>query len=301
MMVKLFLCLVPVLVLANPSLRLQDSMPLVTEEMVRHINHQGGWTASIEYAKGMTIGDAKRRLGSTARQTELPPKKFELQEKYTQAPTGFNASEEWPSCIHPIRNQGSCGAGWAFGATGAFSDRICISTNGAVNVELAPQTLVSCSTVNFGCGGGFLDVAWVYMAKYGVPVEACDPYQSGDNDESGACQQSCNAVYKPVNLVSLTTKIAIQASIMAAGPVETTFLVYQDFYAYTGGVYRHTTGNFVGGHSVKITGWGNLNGTDYWLAANSWGTDWGLNGYFLIAFDECEFDKSAITGDYSAS
>ena len=38
----------------------------------------------------------------------------------------------------------------------------------------------------------------------------------------------------------------------------------------------------MGCHAIKIIGWGVENGSDYWLCANSWGTDWGLQGYFKI-------------------
>jgi len=44
------------------------------------------------------------------------------------------------------------------------------------------------------------------------------------------------------------------------------------------GVYQHVTGGELGGHAVKMLGWGVENGTPYWLVANSWNTDWGDNG-----------------------
>lgn len=44
------------------------------------------------------------------------------------------------------------------------------------------------------------------------------------------------------------------------------------------GVYQHVTGEMLGGHAIKILGWGEENGTPYWLAANSWNEDWGDNG-----------------------
>lgn len=44
------------------------------------------------------------------------------------------------------------------------------------------------------------------------------------------------------------------------------------------GVYQHVSGEQVGGHAIRILGWGVENGTPYWLAANSWNTDWGDNG-----------------------
>lgn len=76
----------------------------------------------------------------------------------------------------------------------------------------------------------------------------------------------------------------IQAAIMAGGPVETAFTVYADFEDYEGGVYQHTTNQSVGGHAVRIVGWGTdeESGLDYWKVANSWNPYWGENGYFRI-------------------
>lgn len=90
------------------------------------------------------------------------------------------------------------------------------------------------------------------------------------------------------------------------GPVEAAFTVYEDFLLYktgqkaaphdsycfhksikplhwvidasSSGVYKHVTGSALGGHAVKIMGWGTENGTPYWLVANSWNSDWGDKG-----------------------
>lgn len=44
------------------------------------------------------------------------------------------------------------------------------------------------------------------------------------------------------------------------------------------GVYQHVSGSALGGHAIKMLGWGEENGVPYWLCANSWNTDWGDNG-----------------------
>lgn len=44
------------------------------------------------------------------------------------------------------------------------------------------------------------------------------------------------------------------------------------------GVYQHVSGSAVGGHAIKMLGWGEEDGVPYWLCANSWNTDWGDNG-----------------------
>ena len=53
--------------------------------------------------------------------------------------------------------------------------------------------------------------------------------------------------------------------------------VYQSFYDYKSGIYHKGIHDMfpVGGHAVKLIGWGTQDGDDYWICANSWGTEWG--------------------------
>lgn len=64
------------------------------------------------------------------------------------------------------------------------------------------------------------------------------------------------------------------------------------------GVYHHVTGEQIGGHAVKIIGWGEEKGVLYWLAVNSWNKSWGDNGYFKIlrGSNECSFESSVFSG-----
>jgi cathepsin B len=69
------------------------------------------------------------------------------------------------------------------------------------------------------------------------------------------------------------------AHIMKGGTLVAGFLVYQDFFAYRSGVYQHETGEAAGGHAARVIGWGTEAGTPYWLAVNSWGSEWGMSGW----------------------
>ncbi|PAV58868.1 hypothetical protein WR25_08867 [Diploscapter pachys] len=84
------------------------------------------------------------------------------------------------------------------------------------------------------------------------------------------------------------------------GPVEAAYTVYEDFYYYTTGIYKYQFGGVVGGHAVKILGWGTEGGVDFWLVANSWAADWGENGYFRIlrGTNECGIEHAIVAGRF---
>lgn len=91
----------------------------------------------------------------------------------------------------------------------------------------------------------------------------------------------------------------LQAELMAKGSISVAFTVYEDFEAYTGGVYRHVAGKNLGGHAVKLIGWGVDNGVKYWTVVNSWNPSWGEKGLFRIlrGSNECGIEASAVAGD----
>lgn len=60
----------------------------------------------------------------------------------------------------------------------------------------------------------------------------------------------------------------IMSDIATYGSVTAAFTVYSDFLSYKSGVYHHVTGPALGGHAVRVIGWGEENGTPYWLIAN---------------------------------
>jgi len=94
---------------------------------------------------------------------------------------------------------------------------------------------------------------------------------------------------------------SIKQFLMEGGPCETAFTVFADFEDYSGGVYRHVTGGVVGGHSVKLVGWGVEQGVKYWRAANSWNPYWGENGYFRIAMGQGSIDAECIASATGAT
>jgi len=112
------------------------------------------------------------------------------------APDTFDSRTQWPSYIHPIRDQQQWGSCWAFGATEALSDRFAINSKGKVDVVLAPEDLVACDTIDQGCNGGYLAMAWRYMQNTGVVTDTCFPYTSGDGSVPHCLHGKCSSTEK---------------------------------------------------------------------------------------------------------
>jgi len=225
-------------------------------------------------------------------------------------PASFDAREKWPLCIiGNVRDQHPCQSCWAFGTTGELADRICIETNMNKVITLSPQFLMNCySGHKGGCNRGeYHDIVHRDLCEVGVPLDSCMPYQNKDVECTRECVDGSNMttykfkyiydMYKPFD-VDYTVR-AIQTEIMKNGPVAAGFYVFEDFMNYAGGIYSRTPGmRFLGGHIIKIIGWGEENGIPYWLIVNSWGTQWGENGLvrFIRGKNDCSIEEEAIAG-----
>jgi cathepsin B len=92
----------------------------------------------------------------------------------------------------------------------------------------------------------------------------------------------------------------IRKEIYKWGPVSSGMVVYEDFMNWEGnGIYEYDKkSEYVGGHAIVIMGWGEEKGKKYWLVRNSWGEDWGDNGYFKIlrGVNHCEIEENCFVG-----
>jgi len=297
---------------------------VLREDLINEINSRHStWIASNNqgpFISNIKKGQAKKMMGALKGGPKLPRKTFTAEERLA-VPDSFDSRINWPKCwqIGRIRDQSACGSCWAFGAVESMSDRECIF-NGNVNVSLSAQDMNSCcDSCGGGCDGGFPSAAWQYWQQTGVVDSGCLPYSlpscdhhipsnnSCPSDEypTPPCTQSCidgrtwnSAKLFGQSAYSLSGEVDMKAEIYQNGPVETAFTVYEDFLSYKSGVYRHTSGDELGGHAVKILGWGVENNTPYWLVANSWNVHWGAKGFFKIlrGSDECNFEDQVSAG-----
>ncbi|VEL21413.1 unnamed protein product [Protopolystoma xenopodis] len=211
-----------------------------------------------------------------------------------------------------------------------MTDRLCIHSDGKYHDEVSAEDLLSCcgSFCGDGCDGGYPTRAWIYWTTMGIVTgggyesnKGCKPYGFPPCDHVGTGQlPRCNGSYATPECVRRCRKgyersygkdlqfgndayqvegeTEIMTELMNNGPMEADFLVYSDFPSYKSGVYQHLAGHYLGGHAVKLIGWGVEGGTKYWQLVNSWNDQWGDNGTFKIlrGVDECEIESEVIGG-----
>jgi len=198
----------------------------------------------------------------------------------------------------PIKNQGSCGSCYAFGAYAAMEACIKIETgNPNLAIDLSEQFMVSCGTESFpggikGCEGAYSPETFDFLEQYGAIPEDCFPYTSGGGSVP-PCSNKCNDWQSKVITVEEANKVSntvdsIKNAISQRGPVSAVLEVYTDFVNYNGGIYEHTSGNYEGLHRIALVGYNDDPG--YWIGKNSWGTSWGEDGWFRIAYGECDIE-----------
>ncbi|CAF4232173.1 unnamed protein product, partial [Adineta steineri] len=119
----------------------KSKRPLFSENFISHINSaQSKWKAGPNKFQTWTKSAVKRLMG-VHKDHFIQIKNLDpiVHEVPNDLPTNFDAREQWPNCpsVKEVRDQGSCGSCWAFGAVEAMSDRICIASKGSKIVHIS--------------------------------------------------------------------------------------------------------------------------------------------------------------------
>jgi C1A family cysteine protease len=198
----------------------------------------------------------------------------------------------------PVEDQGGCGSCVAFGTVGVL-EHVTRYTRGtpSLPVDLSEAQMFYCwgAAAGANCNTGWMPGPALDAAvNNGVTFADYFPYTAGNQ----ACTVNAdwpNHLCKAVSWQNLTNNpAAMKQYISQYGSITACFYVYQDFFSYGGGIYRHVTGGLAGGHCVTLVGYDDNQGC--WIAKNSWGTGWGVGGFFEIAYGQCNIEGWAVCG-----
>uniref|UniRef100_A0A914DP48 Peptidase C1A papain C-terminal domain-containing protein n=1 Tax=Acrobeloides nanus TaxID=290746 RepID=A0A914DP48_9BILA len=213
----------------------------------------------------------------------------------TSIPTSFDWRDQ--SVVTSIKDQGSCGCCWAFASSAIVESQVGIAYGPSQLVDLAEQELVDCENISFGCNGGYTDKALQYVETNGLAHLADYPFISGNYPNAGS-NETCKPVTTPKQFIDdwyyvgtwtwggLPNETLAAETLVEIGPLSHAFWVPYSLFNYNGGIYHPTTAecqDAVGaGHETAVVGFGEEGGVPYWIIKNSWGPDWGENGYFRL-------------------
>lgn len=191
--------------------------------------------------------------------------------------------------VSPVKDQKSCGSCWAFAAVGAVESTILQET--PYDYSLSEQEIVNCEKRCFGCQGGYSDIALEYIMTSGVTSTEKMPYDGYESQ----CKIVGGDRHYIRNYVFAFGK-SIASKLLVRAPTVVYIAVTQDLMFYRRGIYNGDCDFAPLNHAVLLVGEGYdpILRKRYWLLKNSWGTDWGEDGYFRIERTDRGTDKCGV-------
>jgi len=190
-------------------------------------------------------------------------------------------SKDWRAegKVTRVKDQGQCGDCWAFASVASIESAWAIA--GHPLVSLSEQQLLDCAPSHGGCDGSLAQAAFAYVWNHGsIDTEESYPYVG----VKGVCHASQHT--EGAHITGMHETIPLDPDSMVdyvglKGPL-TVLVDASVLQSYSGGVITGSCGWAVD-HVVTIVGYGTTpQGLDYWIIKNSWGTGWGIDGYFYL-------------------
>jgi C1A family cysteine protease len=201
--------------------------------------------------------------------------------------------------VTPSKNQASCGSCWAFCAVSELESHMLIY-DGRYE-DLSEQQILSCNTTGGGCDGGWMYEAYNMFMNQGAVLEACMPYEA---DDTVPCtEDQCTHLAWISDYFYIPNTINDIKQAVLNGAVSTTFQVMGDFYYYEEGCYENDSGVQRINHAVIILGWDDsmCDGEGAWICKNSWGENWGMDGFFYIKYGDVQIGSNSSQVIYNPS
>lgn len=228
--------------------------------------------------------------------------------KAPKPPKGLPTLFDWRSSkgydgVSPVKDQGALGDCWSFAAIAALEALKKIKDGNHANVDLSENNMTSCLwpwLLGRDDGGNtavsssylvnlFKKSSLLFGAK-GALLESQDPYDPfyHNNNLCGVSRPDPTLRVEGCRWVAQNTT-AMKTAIYNYGPLITAFYYSDPYYDPSTYVYYFPNNTSTSNHEVLIVGWDDNKaypeGKGCWIVKNSWGDDWGNQGYFYIPYN----------------
>jgi len=252
---------------------------LVNGKKIADLNARPGQTATFGFTKfsDMSYAEFKRNMMGFKPAKPLNP----VPKNPINAPSG---AIDWVArgMTTPVKNQQQCGSCWAFSATEEIESAMLVA--GKQVQWGAPQEIVDCDTNDQGCNGGDPQEAMQWTMSQsppGLDTETCYPYTAQD----GTC---ASAQCTPALSISQVIPIAGNEPAIYQALTGMPLSICADaepWQNYNGGIMQAADCGTSIDHAIQLTGYSPSQGA-YWIVRNSWGADWGENGFIWLQYGQ---------------
>jgi len=201
--------------------------------------------------------------------------------------------------VSAIKNQGNCGSCWAFATIEEIETAVKRSGGGLHHYST--EELIDCDSADHGCQGGDPNLAVQYLKSKGVATAKDYPNDSWKNGQGSQCTWNKKSVVEitghsyaipPCHSSSCghQSEHDLAAAVASHGPMAISINSGEkeagNWQHYTGGVMTKTcsANAQMVDHAVQLIGYSKVHSTPYWRIRNSWGEQWGEQGFIRIAY-----------------
>jgi len=275
------------------------------KEIEAHNSKGLGYKLGLQETSDWTEGEIEARMGAKPRSGSLVERKTSQYFSAASESTPDIVDHRTSGLVTGVRNQGHCGSCWTFSATGAVEG---VWANKVGELEwLSEQQILDCSSRG-DCDGGWVDIAFE-NAMDGQMAEEAYPYEGETTkecrfDSDGAVASITGfetMFYNPDETIPENEKALEKALHKLGHPISLNFhKVIKSYQHYSGGIYSdpecRDTEDPVGYHATLLVGYNKTAPEPYWIVKNSWGTDWGEEGYIHMKMGEdvCGIARAAM-------
>jgi C1A family cysteine protease len=273
----------------------EDEQLAAIREMIARSGYH--WTAGKTSVSGLSDAEKKRLCGAIP-----PPAEVMAGVPRVSAPEGlaFVPVFDWRSMNGTTiaKDQGSCGSCWDFAAVGQLESHVRIYDSRIE--DLSEQQVLDCNSYGSGCDGGFAAAAYQVFANPGSVDEACIPYRA--RDDLPCTQSQCEVHARISSYYYVASDVNSIKQAVLSGPVWATIDIMNSFYSYINGCYEANE-PVVGYHAILIVGWDDTQcgGNGAWIIKNSWGRNWGIDGFGYVRYGACNIGGTSAQISYVPS